>query len=518
MPTDKKGTIPTQNGSALHDRLMAQTIALDLEISRNGRHLKQIGAMYQGRRFEYNGATPISEALSELDTFGTRARYLLGHNILNHDLPFLKAIAPRLPLLELPVFDTLFLSPLAFPRNPYHRLVKDYKLVRSAVNDPLEDVRLAISVFSDQLESFSHLGRHFPEMLAFYAFCFQKSLFNGFDGTGLARIFNWTGKTKAGDDHWARDVFIRLTSGLICLNGLERACDTGNASLDTPEAAYSLAWLRVSGSNSVLPPWIRFQFPGVIPFLKALRETPCGDQNCPYCCEIHDPNVQLKRFFGFDAFRNVPPAEDGGSLQQKVVVESMRDQPLLAIFPTGGGKSLCYQLPALIRHVRRGLLTVVVSPLQALMKDQVDNLARNTGTPFAAGIYGLLTPPERGKVLEKVRMGDIAILYISPEQLRSRSVRQVLMQREIGCWVFDEAHCFSKWGHDFRPDYLYAARFIRELCKDQKMTLPPVTCYTATAKRPGSQHAQTDAGGGAGCRGRHLGRSRYQPDEPATAQ
>ncbi|MGB8353679.1 MAG: RecQ family ATP-dependent DNA helicase [Chthoniobacteraceae bacterium] len=160
----------------------------------------------------------------------------------------------------------------------------------------------------------------------------------------------------------------------------------------------------------------------------------------------------------------------------------MRDEPLLAILPTGAGKSLCFQIPALARNYRRGSLTVVISPLQALMKDQVDNLTRLTGTPFAGAIYGMLTPPERGTMLEKIRLGDIAILYISPEQLRNKSIHDVLKQREIGCWVFDEAHCFSKWGHDFRPDYHYASRFIREFAREQNLPPPPVACFTATAK------------------------------------
>ena len=85
-------------------------------------------------------------------------------------------------------------------------------------------------------------------------------------------------------------------------------------------------------------------------------------------------------------------------------------------------------------------------------------------------------------MLERVRLGDVAILYIAPEQLRSRSVRSVLSQREVGCWVFDEAHCVSKWGHDFRPDYLYAARFIREFAGQYNQSVPPICCYSATAK------------------------------------
>jgi ATP-dependent DNA helicase RecQ len=102
---------------------------------------------------------------------------------------------------------------------------------------------------------------------------------------------------------------------------------------------------------------------------------------------------------------------------------------------------------------------------------------------FSAAIYGMLTPPERGEILERVRLGDIALLYVSPEQLRNTSLADAISQREIGCWVFDEAHCLSKWGHDFRPDYLYAARFIREFAQKQQTPIPPIACFTATAKR-----------------------------------
>jgi ATP-dependent DNA helicase RecQ len=193
--------------------------------------------------------------------------------------------------------------------------------------------------------------------------------------------------------------------------------------------------------------------------------------------------MQLQQFFGFSCFRPQPSTEQGKSLQQAIVQAAMTEQSLLAILPTSGGKSLCFQLPALVRYQRRGVLTVVVSPLQALMKDQVDNLRHKTGAPNVAALYGLLTAPERGDVLNKVRLGDIGILYVSPEQLRNRSFKNAIAQREIGCWVFDEAHCLSKWGHDFRPDYLYAARFIKEFAELQKTTLPPVQCFTATAKQ-----------------------------------
>lgn len=232
----------------------------------------------------------------------------------------------------------------------------------------------------------------------------------------------------------------------------------------------------------MLPPWVREQFQNVSTVLSQLRDIPCNKPECSYCHEMHNPVSQLQRYFGFSAFRNKPEAKDGGSLQQAIVQAAMCDQPLLAILPTGGGKSLCFQLPALVRYQRRGVLTIVISPLQALMKDQVDNLRNKTGAPNAAALYGMLTAPERGEVLQGIEMGDIAILYVSPEQLRSVSFKKAINLREIGCWVFDEAHCLSKLGHDFRPDYLYAARFIKEFAQHQRTAIPPVQCFTATAK------------------------------------
>ena len=170
-------------------------------------------------------------------------------------------------------------------------------------------------------------------------------------------------------------------------------------------------------------------------------------------------------------------------MQEEIIDSVLSGKDTLALLPTGGGKSVCFQVPAMIMEGT----CIVITPLIALMKDQVDSLRSRTGTPGAVALYGMLTPPQRGDILRMVRMGDAAILYVSPEQLRNSSFRAAISQRQIGCWVFDEAHCLSKWGHDFRTDYLYAARFIREFSEEQggiqQHSIPPVQCFTATAKK-----------------------------------
>lgn len=448
-----------------------QSLLLDLE-TRGSEAILRIGAVLRNLSFERKGSFRVERALIELDLLARSARWVLGHNLLDHDLPLIRQLAPSLELLRKPVIDTLVLSPLAFPENPYHRLVKDYRLVSGSVNDPVADARLAGQLFRDQLLSFTRLAARERELLAFYAFCLQPS--------GAADVLETIAGRPALTHPEAAAFFTQSCAVFACRRALAQLTLTDSA--ERPAWAYAVAWLRVSGANSVLPPWVWHRHPAVRALLHALREVPCDDPACSYCRSTHDPAAQLERFFGFREFRPEPRGEDGTSLQEAIIRTGLAGEPHLAILATGAGKSICYQLPALVRYFRRGSLTVVISPLQALMKDQVTNLNARTGTDCAAALYGLLTPPERGAVHERVRLGDVALLYVSPEQLRNRSFRSTIEQREIGCWVFDEAHCLSKWGHDFRPDYLYAARFIRQLAQRQGGPPPPVAAFTATAK------------------------------------
>lgn len=459
-------------------------VALDLEVQGQG-YIGHLGAFQvDGRSFERKNTTHrrTAAALSALDSFCQDARFILGHNLIHHDLPVMAANNPSLALLRKPVIDTLFLSPLAFPRNPYHRLVKNYKMVRDSLNDPVQDARLALTIFAEQYAALRKQAAENLDLVRFYQFCFAT---HG-EGTpnrnyrGLAMVCRTLVVQAFQSETEALDGLIPLIRDKACPEQIKRVADTyfpmGSTRGVLP---FAVAWLQVAGSDSILPHWVRHQFPVLNKILEQLRETHCGQDNCTYCSDNHDPATQLRRFFQYPDFR---VTDDGQPLQRELVIGGMQGRSLLGILPTSGGKSVCFQVPALVRYYRRGLLTVVVSPLQALMRDQVNSIRAKTGTTAVAAIYGMLTPPERGAILEDVLLGDIGLLYISPEQLRNKSVTKVLAQREIGCWVFDEAHCLSKWGHDFRPDYLYCSRFIYEQTGRNQDSSPSVACFTATAK------------------------------------
>lgn len=463
------------------DALMGRVLLLDLEVSPQGKILK-VGAVLGPQTLARSGGFDTRGALRELAVMAGAAECVLGHNLVRHDLCILRETEAGHPLLRLPVIDTLVLSPLAFPENPYHRLVKDYKLVRESVNDPVADARQAAALFADEWHSLAGLGQTEPALFELLHYLLATPGEEAEPLTqGMDRVLGALGGTAPSAVRALE--LCRQFFGRWACAGLAVDSTLIQTHARRLGVAYAVTWLRVAGSNSVLPPWVRLEHPWAMELIRRLREVPCAAADCAYCRRVHDARAQLQAFFSFDDFRPASRNASGGSLQRDIVETGMRGESLLAILPTSGGKSLCFQLPALVRNYRRGVLTLVISPLQSLMKDQVDGLVRRTGTPFAAALYGLLTPPERGDVLRRVRLGDIALLYVSPEQLRNRSFRETIAQREIGCWVFDEAHCLSKWGHDFRPDYLYAGRFIREFSLRQGGEIPPIACFTATAKR-----------------------------------
>lgn len=307
--------------------------------------------------------------------------------------------------------------------------------MRESLNDPVADARQAAILFADEFQSLAGLLQ--TDKRVFDVLHFLLATGDGEAGplaNGMAMVFRALGVFPPSQQE-ALLLSRELVSRWACSSATidERLFRTQSSRL---AMAYALTWLRVAGGNSVLPPWVRHQYPETGELLTRLREVPCNADTCTYCRQFHNPTGLLREFFKYDAFRAKPAGRSGGSLQQEIVEAGMRNESLLAILPTGGGKSLCYQVPALARNRRRGVLTIILSPLQALMKDQVDGLVRRTETSSAAALFGLLTQPERSDVLRRIRLGDIALLYVSPEQLRNRSFEAAIKEREIGCWVF----------------------------------------------------------------------------------
>ena len=173
-----------------------------------------------------------------------------------------------------------------------------------------------------------------------------------------------------------------------------------------------------------------------------------------------DLGAVLQRYFGFSSFR---------PLQEQIVADCLAGRDVLALMPTGGGKSLCYQLPALVRPG----LTVVVSPLIALMKDQVDFL-RGRGID-AAVVNSAQPPAQTQRVLEGLERGAYRLLYVAPERLMQPAFLQRMARWNVSLLAIDEAHCISDWGHDFRPEY----RQLREI--RSRFPNVPLMALTATA-------------------------------------
>ena len=171
----------------------------------------------------------------------------------------------------------------------------------------------------------------------------------------------------------------------------------------------------------------------------------------------------LKRYFGYDTFRNA---------QETLIDNILEGKDTLGIMPTGAGKSLCYQIPALLMDG----ITLVISPLISLMKDQVGSL--NQAGIHAAFLNSSLTVNQYYKALSFAKQGRYPIIYVAPERLVTDEFLDFALNSNIVMVAVDEAHCVSQWGQDFRPSYLKIVEFIKKLPKR-----PIVSAFTATATK-----------------------------------
>ena len=441
---------------------------VDIEVSMKDHKVCDIGAI------RHDGAVMHCHSRSELLTFLGHIDYVCGHNIVHHDATHLFNEQSDCPWK---LVDTLYVSPLVFPERPYHKLVKDDKLLTDQLNNPVNDCEKARELLFDEIACWNRLTT--GQQTIYSTLLSGKEEFDGFlQMVGAERlVLHDTGATDNGHD----TVGYEALSALVRQEFAGRVCehaDIRSLAERWPCAlAYALALVGTADHRSVTPAWVLYQFPEVEHVMDILCRVPCAE-GCKYCRRQLDIHENLKCYFGYEHFRTY----DGEPLQENAVRAAVNGRSLLAIFPTGGGKSLTFQLPALMdgRSVRG--LTVVISPLQSLMKDQVDNLA-NRGITDAVTINGLLDPISRSLSIERVLQGDASLLYISPEMLRSRTVERILLTRHVVRFVIDEAHCFSAWGQDFRVDYLYIGKFIKWYVQQKGGTQVSISCFTATAKQ-----------------------------------
>ena len=440
---------------------MAGIVFIDTEVNPYTKKVVDYGAVRE------DGAILHTHSKADFDAFVSECNMVCGHNIIHHDLKYTG-------LRNHPtVIDTLFLSPLLFPKRPYHRLVKDDKLQVDELNNPANDAMKARDLLHDEVAAWNELSANRQEI--YYLLLHDTYEFGGFFKyakykSSLHQSF-WE-RILRGQPDWG-ELMLKEFKGKVC----SHADFNTLVELYPIELAYCLAVVGADDIFSMTPAWVIRNYPQVVNVMNLLCNTSCGD--CGYCHQRLDAHSGLKEFFGYDEFRTF----DGVPMQQQAVESAIRGESLLTIFPTGGGKSLTFQLPALMAGRNTHGLTVVISPLQSLMKDQVDNLAAR-GISEAVTINGLLDPIERATAIQQVAEGTANILYIAPEMLRSKTIERLLINRNIVRFVIDEAHCFSAWGHDFRVDYLYIGDFIRRLQEKKRMGLPiAVSCFTATAKQ-----------------------------------
>lgn len=425
---------------------------VDIEVGLKDHKIHDIGAL------KHDDTTFHKTSKEELFLFLNDIDYICGHNIIHHDAKYLFGDNT----CRWHLVDTLYISPLLFSERPYHRLVKDDKLMCEQMNNPVNDCKKAKDLLLDEIECWNSLPK--KRCMLFASLLKDKKEFEGFLSMVSAEYIH----------EGIPELIKELYAGKICQHAefdmliKQYPC----------ELAYALALIDTTDYRSITPGWVLHHYPEVEFIIHLLRHTNCNE-GCDYCQTQLDVLHNLKVFFGYERFRTY----EGDPLQERAAQAAVNGKSLLAIFPTGGGKSLTFQLPALMAARSVHGLTVIISPLQSLMKDQVDNLTER-GITDAVTVNGMLDPITRSLSIQRVQDGEASLLYISPEMLRSKTIERILLGRHVVRFVIDEAHCFSSWGQDFRVDYLYIGKFIRKYQQSKKSQSPiPVSCFTATAKQ-----------------------------------
>ena len=438
-------------------------IFLDIEVSVKTKKIHELGMVYKN----LNHNTPaIKEATNFIKL--CNAKYICGHNFIDFDLEILKDTTLYHAFKAHEIIDTLPLSLLLFNEKSIHALPKNYKSEDDFKNDPVEDCKITSQLLTKLEERFLSLENDTQNV--FYSLLKDEKYFSGF--------FMYMEATHS----FSYFEYDKLYGKIISLhkNVIVNEAYLAEVIRTHPmELGYILALLTPHIEIKSHPPKILHTYIDIVKIQKKL------------CFSIEKSQAELSEFaketFGFGTFRPFPklnPTLLKTEISQRDIIEaSLRDESFLAVLPTGGGKTFCFWLPAIIKAKSYKALTVVISPLQALIEDHITNFNEKVANYKAVAISGYMSPLERSEAIEQTINGEADVLYIAPESLRSNAIFNILKNRLIERFVVDEAHCLSTWGNDFRQDYYYICDYVNDLLEAKSFQDHiPISCFTATAK------------------------------------
>ncbi|PWE20303.1 RecQ family ATP-dependent DNA helicase [Aliarcobacter skirrowii] len=439
-------------------------IFFDIEADINSKKIREMGLVFKDLELKTSSLKEVIDFLS-----ATKSNFIVGHNFIDYDLQLLKNTTLNNLENFYNIIDTLPLSLLFFSEKTLHSLPKDYKSEDNFENNPVEDSKITTILFNKILERFHTLPNNTKNI--FFSLLHDNLYFKGFfeyiqidnslDLIDSDRLF-----LLIREEHSKTIVDFEYLKELLTNNKFE--------------LAYIIALITPYIEIKSHPPKILFSYPNIVEIQKKLCYSSKNSIN-----RLLDYS---KEIFGISSFREFPRLNanllDSQSVSQKQIIEaSLNNESFLAILPTGGGKTFCFWLPAVIKSSAYKSLTVVISPLQALIEDHIKSFQQKVANYKAVAISGFMSPLERNEAVEKVINGEADILYIAPESLRSNTIFKILKNRLIERFVIDEAHCLSTWGNDFRQDYYYICEFIKDLLKEKPYQKNiPISCFTATAK------------------------------------